>query len=372
MDARPLTSSQAGVATYCRGLLHGFSVIPEAASLRLALYAKAPPPDGLALGAHVQWRTMPSRLWLPIAAPRALTAGRVDLFHGTNHMAPPWSPVPTVITLHDLTALTMPHHHNWRNRLLSVPQMLASVRRATRLIADSQSTADDLARLPGVDPARIHVIPLAPAPGLAPATPASIREVAQRLRLPDEKFLLFLGALEPRKNVVTLIRALAELRAAGDDQTRLVIAGAQGWRNDDVWQEVRRLGLQQGVHVLGYVPAHDLPALYGAATALVYPSLFEGFGLPPLEAMACGTPVVCSNTSSLPDVVGDAALMVDPLSAAALAGALRRVLDSADLRATLRAAGLARAALFTWERTARETLRVYRDAVTAASGGARS
>src|SRR5581483_1936303 len=148
----------------------------------------------------------------------------------------------------------------------------------------------------------------------------------------------------------------------GDERARLVVAGAAGWKNDDVGREVRRLGLEGIVQFAGYISAADLPALYSAATVFAYPSLFEGFGLPPLEAMACGTPVVCSDTSSLPEVVGDAALMVDPRAADDLAGALRRLLDDVALRAELREAGLARARAFSWQRNARETLAVYHEA----------
>lgn len=360
LDARPLTTSRAGVATYCRGLLHGLA--SEARHDRILLYAKDAPPDDLLLAPHLRWRAMPAPLWLPAAVPRALRAGRVDLFHGTNHMAPPLALVPTVITVHDLSALTMPRHHTWRNRLLTVPQMLLSLHRAQRLITDSHYTAKELARIPGIDPARIRVVPLAATPYLAPATPAAIAELAWRLDLPPA-FFLFLGALEPRKNVVTLIKALSRLRADGDDRARLVIAGVEGWRNTAVHEEVRALGLDGAVRFAGYVAPEDLPALFGAATAFVFPSLFEGFGLPPLEAMVCGAPVVCSDAASLPEVVGDAALLIDPLSPDDLAAALRRLLDDADLRARLRAAGLARAALFSWERTARDTLRIYHEAL---------
>ncbi len=360
VDVRPLTTSRAGVATYCRGLLYGFDCLPADGSLSLRLYAKEALPE--LMPAFVgSWQAIPARLWLPLAVPRALLAGHIDVFHGTNHMAPPWSPVPTVITVHDLSALKAGNLHTWRNRLLTVPQMLLSLRQATRLIADSQATALDVMRLPGIDQGRIRIVHLAPTPGLTPATPGQVKALSHRLGLP-ETFFLFLGALEPRKNVATLVRALAALYAAGDHRAGLVIAGAEGWRNDDVFGEVKRLGLERDVRFTGYVPDEDLPALYGAATAFVYPSLFEGFGLPPLEAMACGTPVICSNTSSLPEVVGDAAITVDPLATSDLADALRAVLDDADLRARLTHAGLQRAALFSWERTARETLEVYREA----------
>jgi len=360
LDARPLTTSHAGIAVYCHDLVHGFNSLED--DLSVLLYAKEPPPPDLALGPSLQWRTMPAPLWLPLAVPRALRAGRVDLFHGTNHMAPPLDPTPTVVTVHDLSALTMPHFHTWRNRLLTVPQMLASVYRATRLIAISEFTARELARLPGIDPARIRVVYRTPDPDLAPASPEVVQELARRLNLPDA-FFLYLGALEPRKNVVALVRAQGALRAAGDDRARLVIAGAAGWKNAEVRQEVERLGLAELVTFVGYVDARDLPALYGAATAFVFPSLFEGFGLPPLEAMACGAPVICSDAASLPEVVGDAAILFDPCSEHELARALRRVLDDADLRATLRAAGLARGALFPRERATRQTLEVYREAV---------
>jgi glycosyltransferase involved in cell wall biosynthesis len=241
--------------------------------------------------------------------------------------------------------------------------MLLSLRRAARLIAVSAATARDLSRLPGVDPARIRVIPEAPAPGIAPASPDTARELARRLRLP-QRFFLFLGALEPRKNVVALVRALALLREQGDAETHLVIAGAEGWDNAQVHREVRRRGLEEQVRFLGYVAAADLPALYGATLAFVYPSLYEGFGLPPLEAMASGAPVICSNTSSLPEVTGDAAVLVDPESVGDLAAALRRVRDDESLRLRLKGAGLERSRLFSWGRAARATLEVYHEAVT--------
>jgi len=359
LDARPLTTSRAGVATYCRGLLHGLAAVADDA--RILLYAKDEAPPDLPLGGPLRWRAMPGKLWLPAVVPGALRADGAQVFHGTNYMAPPLSPVPTVVTIHDLSTVMTPSHHTWRNRLLTVPQMLLSIQRATRLIADSEATARDLRRIPGVDPARIRVIPLAAAPGLAPASPPAVAEMRARLELPPQ-FFLFLGALEPRKNVPTLVRALGQLRAGGDARAHLVIAGAEGWRNEEVRLEVRRLGLEDAVRFVGYVAPQDLPALYGAATAFVYPSLFEGFGLPPLEAMACGTPVVTSNTTALPEVVGDAALLINPRSVGDLAAALRRLLDDDELRLRLRAAGPRRAALFSWEHTARATLQVYREA----------
>jgi glycosyltransferase involved in cell wall biosynthesis len=256
----------------------------------------------------------------------------------------------------------MPEYHTWRNRLLTVPQMLLSLRTAARLIAVSQVTAQDLTRIPGIDAARIRIIPEAPSPGLVEADPDAIQRLRTRLNLPDI-FFLFLGALEPRKNVASVVKALSRLYAAGDCRAHLVIAGAEGWRNADVSRAVRGLGLDHAVHFVGFVPQSELPALYGAAVALIYPSFFEGFGLPPLEAMVCGAPVVCSNVSSLPEVVGAAALMVDPRSVEQIAGAMCRLLEDPTLRESLRVAGRLRAAEFSWARSARDTLAVYRETV---------
>jgi glycosyltransferase involved in cell wall biosynthesis len=266
-----------------------------------------------------------------------------------------------VITVHDLSVLTTPWHHTRRNLLLTGPQMLLSLHRATRLIAISQATARDLARLPGLDPARIRVIPQAHDPSLAPASPQAIEDVVRRLNLP-RPFFLFLGGLGPNKNVMTALRAMKSLWATGERRARLVIAGAVTPHTWEVRRMVRQLDLDDAVHFAGYVAQPDLPALYGASTALVYPSLSEGFGLPPLEAMACGTPVLCSNAASLPEVVGDAALLVDPRSIADLAAALRSLLNSKDLRDRLRDRGLTRAALFSAEKMARQTVEVYREA----------
>jgi glycosyltransferase involved in cell wall biosynthesis len=239
--------------------------------------------------------------------------------------------------------------------------MLLSLYHATRLIAISNFTARGLARLPGIDSARIRVIPHTHDPSLAPASPQAIEDIVNRLSLP-RPFFLFLGGLGPNKNVIAALGAVQSLWAAGDRRARLVIAGVETPHAPHARRMVHRLGLDDAVHFAGYVAQPDLPALYGASTALVYPSLFEGFGLPPLEAMACGTPVVCSNAAALPEVVGDAALLIDPRSVTDLAAALRSLLDNEDLRARLRERGLARAALFSVEKTARKTLEVYREA----------
>jgi glycosyltransferase involved in cell wall biosynthesis len=289
--------------------------------------------------------------------------GDCDVYHATDHLLPPLA-VPSVFTVHDLAFLVEPRTHLPTNRLYLAAMMPRYVRAATAVIADSEATRRDLLRYYRLPPERVRVVHLGVEPQFRPLDAAAARaQVMQRHGL-VAPYVLFVGTLEPRKNVRALLAAFACLVQArsdanGSSPLQLVIAGAPGWWYDDLFRWVRARGLDSLVHFLGRVADADLPALYSACAAFAYPSLYEGFGLPPLEALACGAPVVCSDRSSLPEVVGDAALQVDPTRPAALAAALRRVLDDESLRQSLRARGLARAAGFTWERTAAGTLAVY-------------
>jgi glycosyltransferase involved in cell wall biosynthesis len=189
--------------------------------------------------------------------------------------------------------------------------------------------------------------------------PDTLAAVRAKYHLP-ERFILFVGTIEPRKNLVTLLEAFAALRSGGRHPgLGLVIAGGKGWLYGEFFERLRTLGLEKTVILTGYVPEADLPALLNSAEVFAFPSSFEGFGLPPLEAMACGVPVVCSNATSLPEVVGEAGLLVPPDDAASWTEALGRLLDDAELRGELRARGLARARLYTWEAAAQKTLAVY-------------
>jgi glycosyltransferase involved in cell wall biosynthesis len=192
--------------------------------------------------------------------------------------------------------------------------------------------------------------------------PERLAAVRRRYDLP-ERFILFLGAVEPRKNLLRLIEAFAALKPALRRETPLVVAGAHGWLNDSVRERVGKLGLDKSVLFPGYIAGDDVAALYSLATVFAYPSLWEGFGLPVLEAMACGTPVLTSNVSALPEVAGDAALFVTPTDVEAIADGLARLLDDAALRAELGARGVRRTAAFSWKRCARETLAVYTSVV---------
>jgi glycosyltransferase involved in cell wall biosynthesis len=237
-----------------------------------------------------------------------------------------------------------------------------SVRRATKVIAISESTRRDVIELLGVPAERVARIYCGADPGFRPL-PASEVEAFRREKGLPERFVLFLGTIEPRKNVVTLVDAFADVIAGEPSSTgdlQLVLAGGRGWLAEPVYARVEELGLGDRVHFPGYVPEGEKALWYNAATCFCYPSLYEGFGLPPLEAMACGVPVVTSNVSSLPEVVGEAALTVDPMDSVSLGEALQRVLADPGLRAELSARGQARAQHFAWPEAARQTADVYR------------
>ncbi|MEX1019497.1 MAG: glycosyltransferase family 1 protein [Litorilinea sp.] len=279
------------------------------------------------------------------------------LYHATEHLLPYLS-IPAILTVHDLIFESLPAYHTRLNRTflrLAMPRFLAA---ATAIIAVSAHTAHDIVARYHVDTRKIHVIHEGVDAHFQPASAAEKARVHARYA-DNAPYLLMVGTLEPRKNHATALRALQKLRAAGRPH-KLVIAGGQGWLFDSIQALVTELGLEDAVIFTGYVPAADLPALYSAADCFLLPSLYEGFGFPVLEAMACGTPVVCSNVSSLPEIAGDAARLVPPQDADALATAVGEILDHPRLAETLRRHGLANAARFRWDACAAATLDVYR------------
>ncbi len=285
--------------------------------------------------------------------------GPVDVFHSINAAILPQRRGGRVVTVHDLTCLLFPQFHPLDRRVL----FRLSVRRAARLadaiIVPSAATGRDLAARFPMARAKVHVVPHAPSPAFAPRRPEDCLPVLARHGLAQQDYLLFVGNVEPRKNLQALLEAYGLMRKAGDRAPRLVIAGGPGWKNRSIHETAQTSPFASDIRFLGYVPDGDLPALVSGALAFVYPSLYEGFGLPPLEAMASGTPVITSNRSSLPEVVGDAALVVDPDDRAALADAMARLASDATLREDLRARGLDRARRFSWDETARRTIEVY-------------
>ncbi len=298
-------------------------------------------------------------LWEQLVQPRVLHRIGADLVHGPVFVAPLFAPCPVVVTIHDLSFIRFPDLFRPANRLYLTVLTRLSARSARRLIAVSAHAATETAQLLGVPSERIDVVYHGVDPVFRPLPPDEVVAFRQRRGLP-ERFVLFVGTLEPRKNLARLVEAFAHIR---DGRVGLVLAGGKGWLYDELFAKVKILGLGEEVIFPGYVMKDELPLWYNAATVMAYPSVYEGFGLPVLEAQACGVPVLTSNVSSLPEAAGDAALMVDPYDVEKLAAGLNRLLTDEPLRYELRERGLAHAEKFVWSHTAQETARVYRRAL---------
>ncbi|NLG58880.1 MAG: glycosyltransferase family 4 protein, partial [Gammaproteobacteria bacterium] len=264
----------------------------------------------------------------------------------------------------------LPEHHKRLNRWYLNATMPLYCRRATHIIAISECTQRDLMAAYGVPPDKITVIYEAASPHFSPRSAEEVARVRAAYHLP-ERYLLFVGTIEPRKNLIRLLNAFEVVHAEGLTDG-LVIVGRRGWLADEFYAALEQSPARNAVHLPGYVADADLPALYTGAQALAMPSLYEGFGLPVLEAMACGAPVACSNTSSLPELTGQAAVHFAPDDTASITEALRDLLADAELRARLAAEGVAQARRFTWEQTAAQTRQVYQAVLEAAAGARRT
>ncbi len=307
-----------------------------------------------------------ARLWhrLRLPVPVETWTGRVALFHAMDFTLPPVLPgTRTALTVYDLSYERYPDETMPGMRRFLAAAVPRSAHRADRVIAISEATRRDLIELYALPPEKVSVVMLGVEARFNPEEkPGEAQAVRRRYGLPEGPLVLTVGTMQPRKNHLRLAQAFARVVAQGSTNATLVIAGGPGWNYEAVRAEIARLGLAERVIFTGYVDDADLPALYRAATVFAYPALYEGFGLPVLEAMACGTPTMTSNASSLPEVTGpDGALLVDPLDVEGLAAALARLLGDAGLRSALRERGLARAARFTWAEAARQLWAVYEE-----------
>lgn len=304
------------------------------------------------------WRRI---VWEQVFQARQLR--RFDLYHAMAFVAPLYLKAPMVVTVYDLSFLLFPGRLSAARRWYLRNFTALTCRRALRVLAISRSTAKDLSRLLGVNPDKIDVTPLGYDRSVFRPLPATtIEQFAARQGLPA-RFWLFVGTLEPRKNLAMLLRAYARLPRA--QRLPLILVGGKGWMTDDVFATIEREDLKDSVRHIGFVPAADLPLWYNSAEAFLYPSIYEGFGLPVLEAMACGTPVVTADVSSLPEVAGDAGLCLPPEDTEPWTGALGNIEQDLDWREEARERGLDRARRFSWERTAALTLDSYRKALAA-------
>jgi glycosyltransferase involved in cell wall biosynthesis len=303
-----------------------------------------------------------SLLRLLFCIPRGLRAQRIDIFHGLDHLGVPlFAKVGRyVATIHDMIPLLWPQWVTYKHRLVVRTAYHRLRHQADLVITPSEASKADIVRHLQINPERIAVIPWGCDERFQPAEDRErFAAVQRRYRLPD-RYLLFVGTLEPRKNLATLLHAYAMLRAErhGED-LKLVVAGRTGWLYADIFDTVKTLALDEEVMFTGFVDDEDLPVLYRGAQAFVFPSLYEGFGLPILEAMASGVPVITSDAASMPEVAGDAAMLVDPHDPKAIAEAIARVLTEDRLREALVQKGLARARHFTWDTVAQKTLELY-------------
>ena len=353
---------ETGNETYIVNLLRGLAELRGDERFTVL----TPHPDRLRANVVLPSRFEVARVWpaasvlrIPIGTPIAVRRTRADLLHMT-YISPPRAPCPTVVTIHDLSFLEYPRAFSLRVRTLLRTLVPGSVARAARVIADAEFTKQDLIRRYGIAPEKIAVIQLAPAPGfsrlpnpLEAPLPAGVKE----------PYVLAVGNLEPRKNLPRLLEAFAVLVSERRFGGSLVLVGKDALRSASLRRIARERGIESRVIFTGFVTQPELNALYNRAVLFVYPSLYEGYGLPPMEAMACGCPVVASNVTVLPETTGGAALLIDPRSTTEIANAMSAILDQPELAGQLRERGLRRARSFSWAATAAKTLEVYADAV---------
>ncbi len=367
-DVTPLCTPLTGVGVYTAQLLRHLRPLLGADLMTLAHRSRVWT-NGHVAATRVDlvspWQVNKT-LWMQAVLPHQIRKAGLDVCHFTNSVAPLWCPCPVVVTVHDASLWLYPEYHYPRRLLAMRPLVPLVARRAAAVITVSHSARQDLVRVLRLPPEKVHVIYEAPSPAFRPLSHGPwVEEVRRRYHLPD-RFLLYVGTLEPRKNLVRLIRAFARLKRGQGIPHALLLVGRRGWKDRRIFAAVEAEGVQHVVRFLGYVPEADLVALYNLADAFVFPSLYEGFGLPVVEAMACGTPVITSGRGALAEITADAAEWVDPLDETSIAEGIARVLTDPARAAVLSEAGRQRVRAFRWERTAHRTLAVYRQVAAGA------
>lgn len=362
LDAHTIGSKLGGNETYIRNLIEGLKAVD--AENEYVLHVTHRETQEKALG------TLPANfklgdLWpaspavrIPFSTPLRLRKDRTQVY-SAQYVSPPICPAKSVLVIHDISFEYFPQYfktlERWRLKLLTP----FSARIASHILACSESTKRDLVKFYGIPPDKISVVYYGKSPIFREhRNPEDLDRIRKKYGI-EGPYLLYVGNLQPRKNLKRLIAAFGRLKKDRSIRERLVIVGKRTWLQSEAFGAIDE-SLKNDILITGYVPEEDLPLLYSAAEVAVYPSIFEGFGFPVLEAMACGTPVITSNTSSLPEVAGDAAILVDPYSEDAIAAAIQRVLSEPGLRAELKRKGLEQAARFSWEKAARETLDIFK------------
>ncbi len=369
IDYTPAYEQGAGIGRYVRELIAALARIDSETKYKLFVAgAGQHKPLPASPGPNFSWHTTRlsprwlARLWHKARIPYSVEnwLGDIGLFHATDFVLPPVHRTTyTILTVHDLSFVHVPQATSPRLKKYLDRVVPRSVLRADHVLADSYATKDDLVARYHTPPEKITVLWGGVDQRFRHVSDAhQLAAVRARYGLGNWPFLLTVGTVQPRKNYVRLCEAVSRIIPAYPD-IHLVIAGGKGWLDDPIYSTVARLGLEERIHFIGFVDDDDLPALYSMAEVVPYVSLYEGFGFPVLEAMACGTPVVASNTSSIPEVTGDAAILVDPIDVDAITEALQTVLASPALQSALKEKGLKQAAHFTWEDAARKLVEVY-------------
>ena len=364
IDVTSALKQTAGIGRYTRGLVDALAThFPDLPITLVTTRDAPPPPPGWPFPlfrlpfterqAVILWQ----RLRIPL--PADLILGQADLFHSPDFVLPPLWRTPGIVTVHDLSFMVYPQYAVPGLEFYLRGAVPRAVRRACLVLADSENTRRDLIRFWNTPPEKVHVL----YPGLSSRfqrveDPAVLNRVRERYHLPD-RFILSVSRLEPRKNFPGLIRAFNRLKQQWNVPHHLVIAGSKGWLYEPIFEEAARSPYREEIHFPGFVADKDLPALYSLADVFAYPSFYEGFGFPPLEAMACGAPVVCADNSSLPEVVGDAGILLPAENEEEWAKALAQVILDNGLREHMRAAGYQQAARFTWQESAKRLVDLY-------------
>lgn len=368
LDYTPAHEQGGGIGRYVRELVSALAQLDHNTDYRLFVSGVKDRASLINLGDNFTWK--PTRLapaWLAriwhrarLPFPVEWYTGQVDIFHATDFVLPPVKQnTKTLLTVHDLSFVRVPETARPSLRRYLDAVVPRSTARATHILADSRATKADLIDLYNIAPDKITVLYSGVDSRFSPVTDdAALIRVRNKYNLGSRPYIFSVGTVQPRKNYGRLIEAVASLRMQNHD-IDLVIAGGRGWLEDPIYGTLKRLTMQDHVHFTGFVDDADLPTLYSGAICVGFPSLYEGFGFPVLEAMACGTPVVTSNVSSLPEVAGDAALMVDPHDTDALTTALQQLIGDSALRNQLVTRGFAQAKRFTWENSARQLKQVY-------------
>jgi glycosyltransferase involved in cell wall biosynthesis len=367
LDAIPLTEPLAGVGHYTFELARALALAAPRDEFELAYPSSFPPVEiGESLPANLKAERVRvgalGRHWWSVGAPLYARGRGLSVFHGTNYDVPLWGGAGRVLTVHDLSLMLHPETHEARRVRRARRRLPLMARAADAVITPTESVRREVCEHLRVPASKVFAVPEASRAGFYPVEFGSTEGVRRRVGAGGE-FVLAVGTIEPRKNLGALVAAFEEvLRARPQSRLRLVLAGGRGWLSGPLFDAVERSPARERIVLTGYLGDEDLRALYSSCRAFVYPSRYEGFGLPPLEAMSCGAPVVAGSASAVAEVTGGAALLVNPKDTSELARALATLLEDEGARRRLSEAGLRRASEFSWERTARMTLEVYAEA----------